>query len=804
MSRRAEHVDLGEGVRRHGASLSPPRHRRQATRSATVDDDRDVTVLVGALDPHPRVAQQRQQGRARGVRSRCRARRRSPPAGHRSPGRRSGSCWRCRGAATLSTSARSATGVAQQLRPASRPPRRPSSGSGCPASRRAAPGWRRWAASPSSAGGGCEGATTCQLQRTQPPRLAVRRHAGPARRRRCSQRRRPRSAPDGGSRQRGDLDAADRPSAQHPGQPVDVVGVEVGQHQQRDPAYAEPAQAAVHRGPGRDPCPRPRAVPDPAFSTSPSPWPTSQATSTQPPRRPARTSAAARAARPPSPRPTAERAEHAGPASAPRHERRPPRTARSARRCRPARRPADRGHRQAAHACTATVMIHAAHQAAGSRDPAGRASADTSPTSAARQPEHGGRTDGRGSEQVRDDRHQADLSGDRRPPAACRPAGRRAVPRSPRPPTAAATGPAGRASPGPSHRMPAVASAESAKPGEHRQPRVDQQQEQHRGAERPRTPTTPVGAHPEQRHRPHHRRPQDARLRCGPAARTRARPSTPTTTSPRARTPDPPGEQQQRPDHQGQVGARDREQVGQARGPEGLGELARASARRPRRRAPAPACADPPDGVRPRPGSSRAAGRPPRSSDARAGSSTSGGPRVLSTPARSASAPAGADRAAAAGTRARACSRPSAVARSRAPAPAPGVAGRAPRPSRCGPGRRRRARSGPARSTGSEVTTTRASTEARSRARASTGGAVHRLGAQQHRGRHPAAGDRSSATLLSTSRPRRRRCRTCSTATSRGRRRGPRPERRSAAIRRPSQATPAQVGARRSNRSVTT
>ncbi len=48
--------------------------------------------------------------------------------------------------------------------------------------------------------------------------------------------------------QRGGVDAADVASAQHPGQPVHVVGVEVGEHQDRDGADAEPAQAGVDRG----------------------------------------------------------------------------------------------------------------------------------------------------------------------------------------------------------------------------------------------------------------------------------------------------------------------------------------------------------------------------------------------------------------------------------------------------------------------------------------------------------------------------------------------------------------------------
>ena len=53
----------------------------------------------------------------------------------------------------------------------------------------------------------------------------------------------------------GHLDLAHLAAVEHPAQPVDVVGVEVGEHQQRHPVDAEPAQAAVDRarvGPGVD------------------------------------------------------------------------------------------------------------------------------------------------------------------------------------------------------------------------------------------------------------------------------------------------------------------------------------------------------------------------------------------------------------------------------------------------------------------------------------------------------------------------------------------------------------------------
>ena len=48
--------------------------------------------------------------------------------------------------------------------------------------------------------------------------------------------------------QRAHHDLVDGPAGQHAGQPVDVVRVEVGEHQQRYPVHAEPFQAGVDRG----------------------------------------------------------------------------------------------------------------------------------------------------------------------------------------------------------------------------------------------------------------------------------------------------------------------------------------------------------------------------------------------------------------------------------------------------------------------------------------------------------------------------------------------------------------------------
>ena len=94
-------------------------------------------------------------------------------------------------------------------------------------------------------------------------------------------------APAGGSSSRVTSTSPTVAPVEHPGQPVDVVGVEVGEHQQRHPADAEPVEAARRPARGSGPASTTTPAPGPARSTSASPWPTSQATSTQPSRRPA-------------------------------------------------------------------------------------------------------------------------------------------------------------------------------------------------------------------------------------------------------------------------------------------------------------------------------------------------------------------------------------------------------------------------------------------------------------------------------------------------------------------------------------
>ena len=119
-------------------------------------------------------------------------------------------------------------------------------------------------------------------------------------------------------------------------------------------------------------------------------------------------------------------------------------------------------------------------------------------------------------------------------------------------------------------------------------------------------------------------------------------PAAPTTPEPAAAHAGPPGEHEQEADDQRQVGARHRGQVGQAGGPEVLGQLRAASPRRRRRPAPAPAPPGSRAGARRRRGSRPAAPRS-RASPARAGRRASGGPRGVAVAARSSSS-AGASR----------------------------------------------------------------------------------------------------------------------------------------------------------------
>ena len=111
--------------------------------------------------------------------------------------------------------------------------------------------------------------------------------------------------------------------------------------------------------------------------------------------------------------------------------------------------------------------------------------------------------------------------------------------------------------------------------GRQRQPRVDEQQHQRGHPERPDARLPAVRAHPDQRDRAHRRRPHARSARAGPPARTRPRRA---RRPPAARGPATPAHRassSSEPDHQGEVGARHRGQVGQPAGPEVLDDLRR-------------------------------------------------------------------------------------------------------------------------------------------------------------------------------------------------------------------------------------
>ncbi len=166
-------------------------------------------------------------------------------------------------------------------------------------------------------------------------------------------------------------------------------------------------------------------------------------------------------------------------------------------------------------------------------------------------------------------------------------------------------------------------------------------------------------------------RPGRRSARCGRAARTDHAEGADHHQTARAYA-GPAGEQEQRTDHERQVGAGDRQQMGEPRGTEGVGEVLGHPPSSPSTRAGTRARA-----VRlVRDRVADRAAQVVRSAEQGPGrATTSGGPRVLSTPARSLVRPAAAARSRAAVSRGRGA----ASARRRSPAPArgPGGAGRA-------------------------------------------------------------------------------------------------------------------------------
>ena len=324
-----------------------------------------------------------------------------------------------------------------------------------------------------------------------------------------------------------DLAPPARPSLT-PASAVDVVGVGVGQHQQRHPLDAEPVEAAVDERGVRARRRRPPRCRGRSRTTSASPWPTSQATSTQPRggqpgdgqpdqhQRPRRSSQ--------QPRPVAGRRSSGGSASG-EHDAR----ARSAAPAPTAPVPQPTAGSGSAAPRSATSTSQAAHQpAAVPEHPAAAGRRPARP--ARRQPQHGRRPDRPARRQVGGDRDQADLA--RRSPrrAGCRPAAPRAVRRPPRPPSAGSHRRERVAQPGREQqdagRSPRTDSAKptvTASPGSSSSSTDDGHAERPRargrGRRRPSRPGRPCPSP----------RPGPRSARCAPAARSRRCPTAPTT-----------------------------------------------------------------------------------------------------------------------------------------------------------------------------------------------------------------------------------------------------------------------------------
>ncbi len=357
--------------------------------------------------------------------------------------------------------------------------------------------------------------------------------------------------------QPGHLDRPHPAATEHTGQAVDVVGVEVREHHQRHPSYAQPPQAPVDQGrvgTGVDHHRRavtgvehqPVALTHVAGHQHPPAW--------RPPRRRQRHQhqhqQQDRGADRPAPS-GQQRPEHQRQPAADQgqHQQRH-RTGRPAHRCRrQRRRPVrDRDHPVGAPGGRGADRPPERHPDRGQQ-----ATAET---------EHGRRGHRRRGEQVGHDRDQAHLARDRGHHRRARELRRQrdgqCLGRPPGQPPAQRVTPARRQEHDPRRRQ--HRQREPDLPG---QPRVEQHQHQHREPERawPALPT--VAAHADQRHGAHHRRPQHARLRAGqqhepdhPQGTDHDQPAGPDTDRPR--------EHQQRADDQRQVGAGHGQQVGQA------------------------------------------------------------------------------------------------------------------------------------------------------------------------------------------------------------------------------------------------
>ncbi len=399
------------------------------------------------------------------------------------------------------------------------------------------------------------------------------------------------------------LDGADPTPVQHPGDAVDVVGVEVREHQQRDVGDAEPAQAAVDRGrvgPGvHDHAGAAAGVQDERVALA------DVARDQHPARgRPARRGHAdqgsgdeQRAAGQPRPPP----AQQPWPEQGHRHRQRGEQHQRQH-----AGPPVERGGGQGGATPgdqddpgDAPRRERAGHRPGGRPDQAGQG---------ARQTEHRRRPDDRADQQVRQHRDHADLPGDGRDQRrAGQLGGRRNGDRLGQPagqPPGQGVAPRRREQQDPGGRQ-----HRQREPERGRQGGLHQQQHHDREPEGPAPPLPAVAAHREQRHRAHDRGAQHARLGAGeqhePGDAQRTDRGEPPPPDPAPSAPAPP-----RTRRAGSGSSRRRRAGGSGRW---CGSRWPGPRRRPRRRrppAPAPAPAARPAGGRPRTAANGARRRP--------------------------------------------------------------------------------------------------------------------------------------------------------------------------------------------------
>ena len=286
-----------------------------------------------------------------------------------------------------------------------------------------------------------------------------------------------------------------RPAAT-PASAVDVVGVGMGQHQQRHPFDAQPVEAAGRRaaGPVRRPRRRRAARPGPQRQRVAL---ADVAGDEHPPgRRPpgdgSRTSTST-ATRQPQPRPVRRAAAAAAAATTVRTT-----TSTVSSDQRPRAGPPPDGRRAAARTALGD-LDQPARRTSRPAVPSSRPSRVGDQTGQpAREPQHGGRPDDRRRGEVGGDRDQADLARDGRHERGARQLRRERYGDRLGRPTGAATARARRAARARASRMPAVATTESAKPTVSASARVEQQQRHDRDPERPRTAAAAVDAHPDQ------------------------------------------------------------------------------------------------------------------------------------------------------------------------------------------------------------------------------------------------------------------------------------------------------------------